>query len=250
MIISFTYRYIFLKTQKVGGESMENALYERFFDHDHDLCHNFRIVAPHKTPKIYPEQYQQKIQEGLQAEGPHMTGRRVKAMLGDAYHDFFVFSIERNPFTRMVSLYFYTKHIYEQEKKRRAARGEPYEAKDPSSFREWLLTVDRPHFCRNRGICSLHEDKPYDGVNFIIRYEHMAYDVTQLSRCLGFRENIYDTYRTMSKHRSIRPQGMTACHLFSGFDEGIARVRKECAIELDTFGYDAPTQKGVSGMTP
>jgi hypothetical protein len=123
MIISHKYRYIFLKTTKTAGTSIEIALSK--------FCGPEDVVTP-----ITPED--EKIREELGYQGPvnylaplrgygfkdlallllkgrrkrwfynHIPAREVKTHVGQQLWDsYFKFCVERNPWDRVVSLYYW-----------------------------------------------------------------------------------------------------------------------------------------------
>ncbi|MBC6497712.1 MAG: hypothetical protein GDA54_05270, partial [Alphaproteobacteria bacterium GM7ARS4] len=61
-------------------------------------------------------------------------------------------------------------------------------------------------------------------------------------------ENIYDTFKGIREKGAVRPKSLTARACFEGFPEGIEKIKKTYAIELETFGYDLPwLSEGLSG---
>jgi len=123
MIISHKYRYIFLKTTKTAGTSIEIALSK--FSGPDDI-----------TTPINPED--EKIREELGYQGPmnylaplwgygfkdfvllllrgrrkrwfynHITASEIRARVGQQLWDsYFKFCVERNPWDRVVSLYYW-----------------------------------------------------------------------------------------------------------------------------------------------
>lgn len=103
MIVSHRYQFIFIKTHKVAGTSIEIAL-TRFARED-------GIVTP--LSKIDEEE---RLKAGFggarnfQAEAGHfknhMTAAKVRALLGpDMFDRYFKFSVERNSYDKAVSMY-------------------------------------------------------------------------------------------------------------------------------------------------
>lgn len=123
MILSHKHKFIFLKTNKTAGTSVEIAL-SRF-------CGNNDVITP-----IDPED--EKTRHDLGYPGPrnylaplwdygprdvvdavrhrtgkrrffnHMTAREVRGLVGDRiWNDYYKFCFERNPWDRVISLYYW-----------------------------------------------------------------------------------------------------------------------------------------------
>jgi hypothetical protein len=106
MIISHKYKYIFLKTNKTAGTSIEIALSKN--------CGPMDVITP-----ISPKDEELRAQLGH--PGPqnyiidgrcdyynHIPAEDVKASIADdVWRSYFKFCFERNPYDRVVSLYYY-----------------------------------------------------------------------------------------------------------------------------------------------
>lgn len=123
MIVSHKYKFIFLKTNKTAGTSIEIAL--------SGACGNDDIISP-----ISPED--EKTRQELGYRGPqhhlatareygvvdaakflvkgrkknrfynHMPARKVKDLIGDdIWNSYYKFCFERNPWDRVISLYYW-----------------------------------------------------------------------------------------------------------------------------------------------
>lgn len=174
MILSHEHRFIFVKTRKTAGTSLEIALSRH--------CGESDVITP-----ITPED--ERLRRGLGVRGPqnhrpgrimsalrrlrglrrswvnHMPAGEIRARVGRAVWDtYFTFCFERNPWDKVVSAYFYY------------ARAETVEGL--GAF------VESPELAR-------HSDFPaytIDGelaVDFVGRYEDLDRDVTHVTRVLG-----------------------------------------------------------------
>jgi hypothetical protein len=140
MIISHRYRFIFVKTTKVGGTSLELLLDK--------LCGDEDVLTPHWTPE---PGYRPRNHCGVFNPIPEITERRRHAaswrdlcvaktfrelvtrerfyepmpawqircrVPARVWNSYFKFTIERNPWDKAVSRYFHSKAVYEPKYKR------------------------------------------------------------------------------------------------------------------------------------
>jgi hypothetical protein len=112
MIASHKHRFIFLKTAKTAGSSIEKALRPE--------CGPDDIVTGRRKTNARNEK-RGLGRLGIHVPGtieryvpqisgfyPHMPGRQVRAMLGrETWNTYFKFAVERNPWERQVSLFFF-----------------------------------------------------------------------------------------------------------------------------------------------
>lgn len=123
MIISHRYKFIFIKTNKTAGTSVEIALSR--------ACGPDDIITPisredegtraslgYRGPQNYlssPSEYNLKDvsklivrRERKRAFYNHMAAHAIRARIGEAmWNDYFKFCFERNPWDRVVSLYYW-----------------------------------------------------------------------------------------------------------------------------------------------
>lgn len=100
MIISLTHRFVFIKTIKTAGSSIEVALSQH--------CEESAIVTP-----LYPPEptHRPRNFEALQFE-PHTPAATIRARLGAGVWDGLTkVTVERNPWDKMVSWYGWQRHL-------------------------------------------------------------------------------------------------------------------------------------------
>lgn len=94
MIISHEYKFIFIRTHRTGSASFEHIIQKRLFPDD--ICTGQKKM-PHvaSTPSmnISPD------------ENGYMTAVEVRERWPEEFENYFVFTIERNPFTKVGSHY-------------------------------------------------------------------------------------------------------------------------------------------------
>ena len=186
MIISHKHKFVFLKTKKTAGTSIELAL--------SPICGDSDILAP-----LARSEEALRVQRGAQNwrlhgwwGGPqpiwkrrwfkfsaqdygfynHMPAAEARALLDDdqVWRSYFKFAFDRNPWDRQVSFYY-------QRYRRRPK---------PPSFEEFLR-LDRHARLNNYDIYSL------DGevcVDFVGRYENLREDLNYVLRQIGISDRI------------------------------------------------------------
>ena len=174
MILSHAHRFIFLKTNKTAGTSTEIALSK--------FCGPDDVITP-----ISPEDELLRGKLGFSAPQNyacqragseevtfynHMPAAEIRAAIDPAiWHGYFKFCVERNPWDRMVSLYYWR------------CRSEPR-----PSIQEFLDS-DVPADLKRRG----SEIYTIDGkvvVDHIVRYENLDAELEDIRLRLGIPERL------------------------------------------------------------
>lgn len=206
MVISHKYKFIFIKSTKVGGTSLELMLDE--------LCGPDDVLTPHKHPEAgyTARNYQGTIDQApeLAIVRRHMgevhpdflkwTTMQVEAnerfhegipawqvkcrVPPDVWSTYFKFTIERNPWDKAISRYFHSKSVYE-----------PKYGKE-LTFDAWLdfleRILSRPWVTKTWGSEAPYNFPRYADpwtdevlVDKIIRYEQLEGDVKDVFERLG-----------------------------------------------------------------
>jgi hypothetical protein len=182
MIISHDHKFIFIKSKKTAGTSIELAL--------RPLCGPEDIIAPVREedepmsagheprnwqltePESQVRRQSRKIL-GFPAKrqtgySEHMTAKEVRSLIGeDIWHEYFKLSIERNPWDRQISHYYYQTR--------------------PGTRRN--LTFDQ-FMTRKRAYVNNYEIYSIDGaiaVDFVMRFESLHEDLTEACKRIGLR---------------------------------------------------------------
>jgi hypothetical protein len=167
MIISHSHRFIFIKSAKTAGTSLESALSHH--------CSGDDVVTPLGDYRVNRDEEGNWVHKSMNAGEfqQHDHGITIRNRVSPAvWNDYFKFSIARNPWDRVVSLFFW-KHRNDPElrpRKRLYHRlGVPFDEMGPARklFAQFVAagdweTNDRFYIIDNE-LC----------VDFVIRYENL-----------------------------------------------------------------------------
>lgn len=216
MIVSHKYRFIFVKTGKVGGTSLETALCSLLGPEDiitpvssrdelerarlgYRTCQHFekrpRELGLTEWPRWLKHAAVTRLADAERALRSrrrlpkkywnHMDARSIRERVGrEAWDGYYKFTVERNPWDKVVSRYFWGP----------ARRG------DATTFAEYVRTGEplRSDFDRYAidGLVAVDE---------IIRYDRLQEGLSALSTRLGLPEDVGEAMRTITAKRGHRP---------------------------------------------
>lgn len=230
MIISHRHKFIFLKTVKTGGTSVEIALSRYCGDED--------VITPISpedeptrlelglTPRNYlapraayglPDYYRLLVQrEEKKLYWNHITAAEIRDRIGaDIWNSYFKFTVERNPWDKTISDYYW-----------RASRGGPQSL--DAYFRKFRGRFRHLNFPRY----SL-DGKP--AVDAIVRFEHLVPDLTSVLKQVGIA---FDGVLPRAKGSSRKDRRHYSELLTPAQQQIIAR---EFAAEIELLGYQLET---------
>ena len=186
MLVSHSKNFIFLKTVKTGGTSVEI-----FFE-------EFCVTSP--VNYIEGQEWTDSIVSsagivGVRGNIPanslyynHMPAEELMAVLGKQIWDsYFKFSIVRNPFDELISRFWWRSH-------RSLINDDTSAVHD--QFRKWVLTQGN----LNSPIYRIGNEL---AVNFLIRYEHLQADVEKVCATLGLTKSASELGKFKSGFRSF-----------------------------------------------
>ena len=233
MIISHRHKFIFIKTKKVGGTSIEIAL-SKFCGPD-DVVTPITPVDESKRRELgfaSKQNYRKRLREyslkdlvTLIFRGQvankfynHITAQKIKTVVSDTvWNTYTKVSVVRNPYDRAISRYFWT--VRHQE--------------NPISFATYL-TENSHVLGENRIITHIDGES---AVDFWIKYENFDDGFKQLSQQLGLTEDINLTLRNITAKKGFRPNNSSVSNMFDGFDAGRALVADLCRGDIEEWGY-------------
>ncbi|MGD1714613.1 sulfotransferase family 2 domain-containing protein [Dapis sp. BLCC M172] len=111
MIISHRYKFIFLKTIKTAGTSIEISLSRFCGDDDIITPISLEDEAIRKLLGKKPQNYLDYDVQGNEYKKyfNHITAQKIKSLIEPSIWDsYYKFCFERNPFDRAISLYYFS----------------------------------------------------------------------------------------------------------------------------------------------
>ena len=225
MIISHTHKFIFIKSAKTAGTSLEAAL--------SNYCDGDDVVTPLGDYSVNRDENGQWLHKAMNPGDfqQHEWGITIKNKVGpDIWNNYFKFSIARNPWDRVVSLFTWK------------ARNDP--ALQPQKHFYNRLGVPFDEFRENRKLFSefVKSDKWKTNdrfyiiddklcVDYIIRYEHLTDDFLKV--CTGVGIPPIELPRLKS---GVRPGQYHYSQYFD--EESKAIVAERHKHDLNLFGYE------------
>lgn len=236
LIISHEHKFIFLKTRKVGGTSLEIALSSicgptdiitRMSPEDEATrsARGYRGAQNDHTPigRWRLRDYAKRIlcRTSPQRYSTHTTASEARSLVGEeVWSSYFKFSIIRNPYDVAISRFFYSGQ----------AKGESFQRE----FRQYLMQ-NPGVLVRNQQIYMIDGEPAVDQ---LVRYEALECDLGRVSAEIGLVENIYERMKGISSKTRYRPREATVDAMFCDFPEGKTLVRLLSRRELELGGYE------------
>jgi len=229
MIISHKHKFIFIKTFKTAGTSLEIALSK--------FCGDEDIITPigWRDEKIRkelgyrgPQNYEKLLSEYTLKDWDRLIIKRRKAMKyynhipaneikhklpSSIWNNYFKFSFERNPWDRMISFYFWETRNLETKPK----------------IIDFINTLP-PHFLSNFYLYSINDKIVVDRVCL---YERLNQELDKISKIIGLPENI-----KMPKQQAKGKYRKTNNHYRQILtDQEKQAIEKLSYKEINYFGY-------------
>jgi hypothetical protein len=243
MIVSHEHKFIFLKTIKTAGTSIEAALVQ--------VCGPDDIITPYREASEKdrqgrgPQNY--RLQHPLVPKPPlwrrvtgrperyyhptvgffeHMPAWRARVYLGEQiWRSYFKFAFERNPWDRQISWYFY-------------------------KTKTKLLKPNFDRFMNSRKHAyvwnfEIYGDKSEIAVDYVGRYERLEEDLSSVLKHIGVNETIDvpHTNRTRTRDHATSYQTFYTPRTQELVAEWYAR-------EINALGYTFEGMVGPGGLEP
>lgn len=253
MIICYRHGFVFIKTRKTAGSSLEIALSR--------LCGPGDVVtrlpaeeeevrrveggygpANHdkRLREYRPREFWKRLRHGQRATRfPNHAGLVTARELADstAWPHLLRITPERNPWDKAVSRYYWQKRRWEKRPRRTAF----------PPFTEYLeyLEREKPHWLSSRALYTLDGELAVDHFLF---YEDLPDGLARLSRRLGLEEVLrLPAYRAKARGGSGRTD-----YRFEYDSRAREIVERVCRNEIEDFGYrfDAPGEPPARVPSP
>jgi len=231
MIISHSHRFIFIKSIKTAGTSIEAVL--------SNYCSGSDIVTPLNNFAFNRDENGKFLHQSMNAEDFKEIGQHVEALSvknkvpGDVWDDYFKFSIIRNPWDRAVSDFHWKKRqdpAFNPRKRFYHHLGVPFDE---------MATLKKQFSNYIRGDNWDNNDSFYilDGelcVDFVIRYENLADDFNEVCKKIGVQ-----TISLPHLKGGIRKKNYHYSEYFDEESKAIVAERHRHDVRL--FGYQFET---------
>ncbi len=225
MIISHVGRYCFVKTRKTAGTSIEMALAEHLGPDDwmspleehgprlRPQARNFVRLLRQRAPEFGPR-------------NPHLPASVLTDAFAEDTHGYFTFCVERNPWDKAVSAFFWL-----ASRSRLSAKGD--------IGRNFLEFTRGPRLTTFRDF-DLYMRGGEQLVDRVLQYDRLEQDLRDVHAHHGVPELDLSAYRLKGGLRPDQSRQLTAFYGEDFGNEASDRVRAACAREIDRFGYEPP----------
>jgi len=221
MIINHKYKFIFIKSFKTAGTSLEIAVSK--------FCDNKDIITP-----IIEED--EKIRKALNYRGPqnynnmkeHMSVSEIRKKIDvDIFNNYFKFVTIRNPFDQIISAYYW--HNESKKKEKKFFFFKKKEKKFNDFFKIKAKNIFEDEFNR-------YTENNKVLVNYFIKYENLKEDLEKISIKLKLPENLYNVFKEIKAKSNINPSIDQRVRLD---DEHIEKIYNlaEKVISLHNYKY-------------
>lgn len=205
VLVSHKYKFIYIKNAKVAGTSVESFFGkycidpQKKYNYSHiqeQYCDEYGIIGE-RGPNVKNKKWKN-----------HLNAEKIKLYLGqERFNSYLKFCVIRNPYDKMVSLYFFKK------------------SKLP------FIDFVKKETCNN---FNIHAIKNKSVCDYFIRFEHLEEDIKNLCNKLNINNidlsllpKFKSEYRKDKKHWSEYYNDITRKIVYNNHK-----------IEFDTFGYD------------
>lgn len=213
MIISRGRRYIFVHIPKTGGTALSLALEGRAMKDD---------ILIGDTPKAVRRRARLKTLRGSGRIWKHSRLADIHGVVSDAeMQDFFVLTLVRNPWDRMVSYYHWLRGQSFDHAAVRQAKA--------ANFTEFLNSAATQQSIEQAHFASYITDAAgVERCNLFARIEHLGRDLTPFEAHLGFAIGQVERINTSPRKADYRGY-------FTADDADV--VARICARDIKRFGY-------------
>ena len=232
MLISHQKKFIYFKTKKTAGTSIE-IYFERYCRPIVESSSQILPQMTHKTDTL--QEFPEGI-IGIRGENPdvrslwneHMPARDLKENVSDEiWNTYFKFTAVRNPYEVAVSSFFWFNLYYNKSETRKQISTLSLEDLK-MRFEDFI----DEHYDPNSDIYSI-DGKPC--VDAFIRYENLHQDTQDICKRIGsiWKPKFFKRYKS-----NVRNNDMTIDMFYNENAKQIIKERSN--FEIDNFGYQFP----------
>ena len=243
MIISHSKKFIFIRSRKTAGSSIGLSLLRYLSSGDivrgyiesgfkygikpPDWNKSLLYLRPKdfksNVPRVKAYNRFVKIRTAYNVSSTHMSAKQIKELVGcDVWEKYFTFTIERNPFERMISFYFWRIK----------------DLKAPPSFNEFIDSL----FLKNEEWLKINNLNGYsnlpfytiDGrtcVDYIAKYENLSTDIKYIFERIGLS---FDEWLPFEK-KGVRPKDKNLKNMYN--KNSIQKMEDIFNKEIFLFNY-------------
>lgn len=224
MIISHTHKYIFIKSTKTAGTSIEAAL--------SSYCRGDDIVTPLGDYAFNRGESGTRVHQSMNAGNyqQHDDALTIKNSLpGEIWGSYFKFSIARNPWERTLSRFFWNHRndpALEPRKRFYHYLGIPFD--DMATARKAFARFIREEKWDTNDRFYIIDGKLC--MDYVIRYENLADDLLEVCKQVGLPKLELPRLKSGMRKRD---------HHYSEYydDQTRAQVASRHKYDIDLFGY-------------
>jgi len=226
MIISHKHKFIFLKTRKTAGSSIQVALAEHCGDDD-VITGQYRLGIDdniHSTGLNY-DKY-----NFVSPYDPHTVLKEVKTLVGsDIWNSYFKFAFVRNPYEIAVSRYHWNKKGKSDTPQETSIEG----------FREWVRNGNIPNFDKFKNY--IYDDGAID-IDFVGMYENLEEDMDYICKRIGIPKlNLPKLKAGFRDNTDFKDH----------YDDVTRNITYQCFKEdIELFGYTFDNKNIISKRNP
>lgn len=233
-IISHHHRFIFLKTRKTAGTSIQAWLLDHLGPRDVIVSDLDLVPLPRpffSTPSQTTRWKEREIwiKKRLSPLGlrhmrlkPHSTAKVIREVVGKKiWQQYHKFAVVRNPWERMISVWRFREHL----------------VGTPLSFDE-LLDARETNQIKDRGNWLIYTIGDEIVADTIIRYEQLHEGLASLADSLGLPPPVLQRYKSGLRKPTDTVSSLT--------DTQIARIGWWSRNEIEAFGYEPPRRLTTS----
>lgn len=142
----------------------------------------------------------------------HTQPFKIMKELGDKWNEYYKFSIVRNPWDRMVSVYSNRKKWNNED------------STENIEFEDWMLSLN--YYKEFNQLKWITNPKSEIIVDFVGRFERLEYDFQKVCRKIGVKKAL--PHKNKSEHQPYQ------CYYT---DKTKKLIEEYCAEEIEMFGY-------------